>query len=159
MLIESGTYLCLQPAWPLSRNIIWGKSFLFSTSHFFICKTDWMTGRQLDILSPNIKKKNRWKYNQHSNLGKYYLEYLRMQNYKSNGKKGGSIKSFSDWILWGLFVPLSKKNALVWHVGWGGKSIQEMKLDKFRCFVIVATEHVLYWQNMLSDIGIPSKSI
>lgn len=82
-----------------------------------------------------------------------------MQSYKSNGKKGGSIKSFSDWILWGLFVPLSKKRCLSLACGVRGKSIQEMKLDKFRCFVIVATEHVLYWQNMLSDIGIPSKSI
>jgi hypothetical protein len=39
------------------------------------------------------------------------------------------------------------------------KSIQEMKLDKFRCFVIIATEHILDWENMLSDIGIPSKFI
>lgn len=41
----------------------------------------------------------------------------------------------------------------------GQKSIQEDKLDKVRCFVIVATEHVLDWQNMLYDIGIPSKFI
>lgn len=72
-----------------------------------------------------------------------------------------SIKSilFSDWVLWDLFVPVGRKNDLVWHVGWREKCIQKVKLDKFRCFVIVATEHVLYWQNMLSDIGIPSKSI
>ena len=38
---------------------------------------------------------------------------------------------------------------------WGEeKKHPKMKLDKFRCFVVVVTEHVLYWQNMLSDIGI-----
>lgn len=85
-----------------------------------------------------------------------------MQSYKSNRKEVESIKTilmFSDWILWGLFVPLGMKKWLSLACGVRGKSIQEVKLDKFRCFVIVATEHVLYWQNMLSDIGIPSKSI
>lgn len=74
-------------------------------------------------------------------------------------RKVEAINRFQIGYFGACLSPLSKKNALVWHVGWGGKSIQEMKLDKFRCFVIVATEHVLCWQNMLSDIGIPSKSI
>lgn len=34
-------------------------------------------------------------------------------------EKVKSIKSilFSDWVLWDLFVPVDRKNDLVWHVG------------------------------------------
>lgn len=66
---------------------------------------------------------------------------------------------FSVWILWGLFISSSEDKRLSLAYEVKGKSIQKMKLDKFRCFVVLATEHVLYWQNMLSDIGILWKSI